>query len=310
MKDANHSLTFTAPIGASAHAEAEQCSQHHTEPEKVRQVYLNTLAVNAVKFYLSCMGIETEQKTTASCDRVMQTLLDTADLVISGVGVVECRPVLPDASVLSIPPDVWSDRVGYLAVQFDSSLRTATVLGFTPTVGAGEVPLNQLRSLDDFLEYIETLRSKVPLHQWVQNFFSVGWQALEELISTPQPLALGFRNESNQSEATVRRAKLLDLGLQLGQQKAALLVAVTPDGSEMEKTLAISIQLHPVAEGSFLPPDVELKLLAATGEVLQEVRSRPQDNYIQLKRFWGTNGEQFAVQVGMGDAKITENFVI
>lgn len=310
MNGTNYSLTFTTPLGASVHAHAEQFCKQQTNPEKVRQIYLNTLAVYAVKFYLSCMGVETEQKTAASSDRVMQTLLDVADLVIPGVGVVECRPVLQGSSAMTIPPEVWSDRIGYIAVQFEPSLSTATLLGFTPKPRTGEIALEHLRSLDDFLEYIDRLKSHVPLHQWVEKNFSAGWQALEELISTPQPLALGFRNDSTLSETTVKRAKLLDLGLQLGQRAVALLVAITPETSEGDETLGISIQLHPVTGEPYLPEAMELKLLSSTGEVLQDVRSRQQDNYIQLKRFWGTTGEQFAIQVAIGEVRITETFVI
>ncbi|UIE38127.1 DUF1822 family protein [Leptodesmis sichuanensis] len=307
MTGTNHSQKFTAPLGASAHAQAEQFCQQQTDPEKVRQVYLNTLAVYAVKFYLSCMGLETEPKATASHDYVMQTLMDVADLIISGVGTVECRPVLPGASTMQIPPEVWSDRIGYIAVQLDPTLSTATLLGFTPKAGTGEVLLNCLRSLDEFLVHIRQFQVDVPLHQWLHNFFSAGWQTLEELIRTPQPLALSFRSESSLPESTVKRAKLLNLGLQLGQRSVALLVAVAP---KSEATLEISVQLHPVAGEPYLPPELELKLLSSTGDILQEVRSRPQDNYIQLKRFWGHTGEQFAIQVGMGEVRITETFVV
>ncbi len=307
MNGINHSQLFTAPLGASAHAQAEQFCQQQSDAEKVQQVYLNTLAVQAVKFYLSCMGWETESKTAASGDRVMQTLLDVADLTISGVGTVECRPVLPGASTMQIPPEVWSDRIGYIAVQFEPSLRTATLLGFTPSAGTGEISLDQLRSLDEFLAHIQQFQANVPLHQWLQNFFSTGWQALEDLIHAPQPLVLSFRSESGSPENTVRRAKLLDVGLQLGQRSVALLVAVTP---QAEETLGISVQLHPVVGEPYLPPALELKLLDSTGEILQDVRSRHQDHYIQLRRFWGNTGEQFAIQVGMGEVRITETFVI
>jgi hypothetical protein len=45
------------------------------------------------------------------------------------------------------------------------------------------------------------------------------------------------------------------------------------------------------------------------GETLQEVRSRSQDNYIQLKQFRGLAGECFNIQVAFGDASVTEKFV-
>ncbi|NJP12474.1 MAG: DUF1822 family protein [Leptolyngbyaceae cyanobacterium RU_5_1] len=315
MNGFNHSSTFTAPLGASVHRRAQQFCNQHSDRQKAQQVYLNTLAVCAVQFYLRCMEIETEQDTSDSWNPVMQALMDVADLTIPGVGKVECRPVWPDASVMQIPPEDWAERIGYVAVQLEPSLRHATVLGFALSAGTGEVPIHELRSLDDFLNHLQQLQSRVSLSQWLQGMVAAGWRSLDDLIGIPQPLILSFRNDAALSEITVRRAKLLNLGLQFEQQAVVLLVAVTPD---IEPMLGISIQLHPAAGETYLPVDLSLKLLTETGAVLQQVRSRSvcpgelrsQDNYIQLKRFRGTAGERFDVQIAINDTKITESFTI
>jgi hypothetical protein len=302
------SLEFTAPLGASVRQQAEQFSQQHANPQKAHQVYLNTLAVSAVDFYLRCMGIEADWSTSQSWNPVLQALMDVADLTLPGLGQVECRPVLPGDLVMQVPLEVCADRIGYIAVRLEPSFRSATLLGFTPSVGVDDVPIQHLRSLDEFLSYLRQLqpeKSWTKLSQWLQGTVETGWRSLDQLIGTTQPLALSFRSDLRANEATVQQAKLLDLGLQLGQESVVLLVAIT---QEAEQKIGISIQVHPVPGTPYLPADLRLCLQLETGEALQEVRSRSQDNYIKLKHFRGLPGERFEIQMTLGDVKMTESF--
>ena len=75
-----------------------------------------------------------------------------------------------------------------------------------------------------------------------------------------------------------------------------------------EGKLAILIQLHPGGGARCLPPNLKLILLSKAGKILQEVQSRTQDNYIQLKPFKGEEGKRFQIQVSLGSLSITENF--
>lgn len=313
MKYLSDSSTFTVPLSTSAHARAEQFCRQQSNSEKVKQVYLNTLAVSAVNFYLRCMGIETDWDASYSCNPVMYSLMDIADLEVKNRGKLECVPVLPPNQIVCIPPEVWSDRIGYVAVELDSSLQRATLLGFTETVPkSGELAINQLRSLEDLLEHLrqseqpEPIQTRVNLSQWFKNLFETDWQPFETLFGT-ENLAFSFRSDFQLSEATIRRAKLIDLGLQLGRQSLVMLVAITP---EADQKVGILVQVHPIAGENFLPANIKLALLSISGETLQEVQSRSQDNYIQLKRFRGLSGEGFNIQITLDNATMTETFVI
>lgn len=310
MMKLSEPLSFTVPLSTSAHRLAEQFRRRQSNQKKAKQVYLNTLAVSAVKFYLRCMEIETEWEASQSWNPVMQTLMDVADLSVTGLGFLECRPVLPETQVVHIPPEVWSDRIGYVAVQLDQSLREATLLGFTKTAPcSGELSISQLLRLEDLLEHLRQIRQLesvemgVNLSQWFQNIFEAGWQSLEALLGTNN-LALSLRSDS-QFSVGVKGAKLIDLGLRLGSQSVALLVAITPEANQK---VGILVQVHPVG-GGYLPPNLRLSLLSESA-VLQEVQSRTQDNYIQLKRFRGNPGECFNIQVAFGEVTVTETFVI
>jgi hypothetical protein len=307
-------LKFTVPLSSSAHRLAKQFYRQQSEQKKAKQVYLNTLAVSAVKFYLRCMGIEANWEASWSWNPIMQTLIDVADLEIPKLGKLECRPVLLQEQVIRIPPEVGLDRIGYLAVRLDQSLQEATLLGFVNTVPeSGELEVNQLRSLADLLEHLHQIRAstvklQVNLRQWFENIFADGWQSLEALLATDQKnLAFGFRGDSPLGEASVKGAKLINLGLQLESQSVALLVAIA---SEAEQKVDIIVQVHPVGEATYLPLGLKLSLLSESKETLQTVQSRSQDDYIQLKRFWGSPGEGFSIQVTFGEASVTENFII
>jgi len=87
-------------------------------------------------------------------------------------------------------------------------------------------------------------------------------------------------------------------------ESVALLIAITP---EVEQKVGILVQVHPTGENLATQPQTRFALGIG---VIQEVQSRTQDNYIQLKRFQGNPRECFNIQVAFGEARVTENFVI
>ena len=148
---------------------------------------------------------------------------------------------------------------------------------------------------------IATQKSTTKLSQWLQNVFDETWQTIDSLINPEANLVYGLRNANQE----VKRAKFIDLGMQFGKQQLTLLVKIK---SEPQENLSVSIQLHPSSEERHLPPNLKLILLSKAGKNLQEVQSRTQDNYIQLKPFKGEKGKRFQIQVSLGSLSTTENF--
>jgi len=139
------------------------------------------------------------------------------------------------------------------------------------------------------------------LTQWLQGTFDEGWQAIDQLINLDVYLSLSTRS----LESGAKRGKLINLGVQLSQQTVALLVNVTP---ETEGKLGVLVQLHPTGEARYLSPNLILSLRSQEGQMLQEVTSRSQDNYIQLKPFKGRSGTRFSVAIHLGNETVEENF--
>ncbi|HEY9834299.1 MAG TPA: DUF1822 family protein [Stenomitos sp.] len=207
MNQTAESLTFKVLLSFEAHALAEQQRRQHTQPQKAKQVYLNSLARYAVDFYCRCMGLETELEASESHHPFMQKFMDVADLNVKHLGKLECRPVLPESKVFEVPPEAWDNRIGYVAVQLNSSLKEAILLGFVPSVAhqQGIIPLSELRSLADFPAYLSEFSQApepaaphvVNLHNWLEGSVEVGWQTIDQLFTTRQAsLASAFRSRT------------------------------------------------------------------------------------------------------------------
>lgn len=144
------------------------------------------------------------------------------------------------------------------------------------------------------------------LSQWLQQNFTeaaeAGWLALDAILSDRQlALAYSFRKET-QLQERVKKIDLTPEGKAIG-----ILVTVAP---EEEQKVQVRVQVHPTGQEPYLPHHLSLTLLSNSGEILQEVQSRSQDNYIKLKSFRLMAGTGFIMKVALGEASITENFEV
>lgn len=272
----------------------------------------------AVNDYLQLMGIPTNLNSGDCWNPVVRLFDDVADLEVEQIGRLECRVIKASEPICYVPPEVWSDRVGYVVVQLDEQNQEATILGFVKQVVGLKLDINSLQPLEDLLVHLSQLAAAVAfdyahtvnLSQWLQNMFEQSWQTVESVLN---PLTFSFRKanhegnvDSEYREPDVRRAKLIDLGMQLSGHSIALVVELKPES--FGKT-GILLQLHPAGSQIFLPPLVQLIVLDETGAIFLEAKSRRADNYIQLQ-FSGTAKERFSVKVALGEVSITESFVI
>jgi hypothetical protein len=317
MMNSRQGLTFAVPLTLEAHRIAQQFYKQQIDSNKAKQVYLNTLAVYAVNFYLKCLGIETGWEASNSWNPAMQTLANIADLEVKNLGKLECRLVLPDEKVCHIPLEVLEDRIGYVAVQCDRSLTEATLLGFVSTVTEEKLPISQLKSLEDLPEYLsqlkptQSVKEPIQLSQWLQNIFNTGWETVEALFDPPQAeLAFHFRNPHPTKTSTsenlisgIRRGKLLDLERK-GQQVALFIELEPLVDSEMD----ISVGVYPMGSEIYLPQDLQLMVLDDKGKAVMQAQARSTET-IQLK-FSGELGESFGIKIALSDFSITEVFLI
>lgn len=300
------SLTFLVPLSREAHQIADQFRQQQLNPPKAQQVYLNTLSVYAVNFYLKCMGFQPDWNKSDSFDPMMQKFSNTADLNVLNLGKFECRPVCAEEQIVSIPLESMNGRRGYFAVQLNPMLTQAKILGFIQKVVAEEVFLTELKSLDFFLQYASKLENAVQLNQWLKNTFEVGWETIETLFSTPK---IAWRSLNSDALAAVNSdlgvERIKTFNLEPTGDKLGLLVRLQP---KTEVNMGISVELYPANQQVYLPHHLQLMLLDESGKTVMQAEARSSKN-IQLK-FNGESGEIFTVKVVLGNTFIVETFVI
>lgn len=319
---------LTVPLEREAHALARQFAAEQTTLQKGKQIYLNTLAVYAVHSYLKWLEIDTDLSQCDSWHPLKRALFDIADLVLFGIGKLECRPVLPEETAISLPPEVTEDRIGYVAVQFNESLNEGQLLGFIRAVAISDaseqILIAELQPLDDLLDCIpdavvvaqpitSVSQMRVNLSQWLDNTFDTGWQTLETLLKT-QATNLAFSTRSveqlreiytDNPAISVTGAKLIDLGMQLANQQVALIIKIVP---KSEQEVDIRFRVCPASGQIYLPPNLQLIVWDESGTSLQ-AQSRSIDNWIQVE-FSGELGESFSAKVTLGDVSVTQNFVV
>ncbi|MEA5570510.1 DUF1822 family protein [Calothrix sp. UHCC 0171] len=141
------------------------------------------------------------------------------------------------------------------------------------------------------------------ISQWLQNTFEESWQSLDNLLGTNASLGFSFRNAGEESDAIIKRAKSLNLP----NTEVILIMGLD---TETDDRIGIRIQLRSRSQDEYLPTGITLKLLSASGKIIQSIQSRSQDNIIQLKRFKSPVGTQFSVQIEIDDFVMIENFTI
>jgi hypothetical protein len=146
------------------------------------------------------------------------------------------------------------------------------------------------------------------LSRWLQNAFEAGWLAIEELLSANPTPEFAFNLRRDDTSEPVRRVKRLEL---TDAVAVLLLVLLEPEADGR-----IGVRARVLAEPGtanlsqrYLPEYLSLSLLTMSGEVLQSVQTRNQDNSIQLRRFRCPVGMQFRLQVAIADSVISEDFV-
>lgn len=321
---------IVVPITTASRRVAQRFAQQCSTPEKADQVRQNTLAVCAVNDYLQLLSIPTDLDSGDSWNPIMRLVTNVADLELPSVGTLSCRPVAADSDTCHIPPEEWHDRAGYIAVGLDEENYRATLLGFSAAVPQAEyVPIGSFDSIETLIDRVHQLRpsqssvqsSSRPLAneqlndgppalnrigQWVDGIITNGWRTAAEIIN-PTDLTLSFRTSVDQAlpdidtpttVSDISRAKIVDLGMQLGQSiRAALVVYIT---QAADRRTSVILQVCPLGERPYLAEGIELNVLDDSGAVYLEARSRAIDNYIQL-RFMGQPGEQFGVCISLGE---------
>ena len=145
------------------HDRAYELAERQTTPEKILQVYVNAIAVQAASTYLGWLNFDTDLDGCDSLSPVMATIGDYADLYLPKLGgTIECRLVDRHAKSVSLPSQAVADRLGCYVLQIDGDLADiediseVKIIGFTSEL-ATEINLSSLQPLEEAIGYLEKL---------------------------------------------------------------------------------------------------------------------------------------------------------
>lgn len=313
------------PLTTEAHEIALRFAAEQLTVARGKKIYLNTLAVYAVHYYLEWSEIETDLNSGDSWHPALHCLFDTADLVVPKVGKLECRIIEPGEIEIDLPSEVVQNRAGYIVVQFNEYFNQVQLVGFikaSALANPDHIVIAALEPIDSLVSYLRNYLipkeselsfppTAVRLTQWLSNIFEDGWQAMSSLLATNMAFHtrntdLILVNESISQEAGVSGGKLIDLGIEIYQHPVALVLRFTPVSAQEVNVL---VQVLPSRGQRILPENLRLTVSDEVGANSRDAFARKTDNWIRLE-FDGEPGERFSVEVALGEASVTEYFLI
>ncbi len=290
---------ITIALSHTIHELAKSFAAQQLTLAKGRQVYLNTLAIYAVHTYLQWLNIDTDIDQSDSWQSNTQILFNATDLVLPGIGRLECCTVLAGETIAALPWDVHSDSIGFVVVQVDQQPNQAALLGFLPlnpaTIPPSEISLADLRSLDDLILHLDWIESGrlIRLRQWLENTVELGWQ---------EPVTRSVPSRSA-TEQPISRMKQIELDEQAIDLQIQILTTKTQD-------LNVSVRLSVPQEDTdaYLPEGLQLLILDDTGATLMQKQANAVNRWLEQK-IVRKAGEQFGITIKLGETTVTENFM-
>ncbi|MCC0178947.1 DUF1822 family protein [Waterburya agarophytonicola K14] len=305
---------FQTIIPLKTRVKAERFSRYQYQRDKAKQVYLNTLAVSAVNSYLNSLGWSTNLEDSDSWNPILQTMMNVADLQVPNYGKLECRFVLAGDDAVTIPPEVWFERIGYVIVELEESLNRSTIIGFARKVNQTSLPLNQLESLTEFPGYLSQQQPVAPIQpitidRWFKGGEDKDWQEIEKFF--PSTLALNFRSPQKAADriedrlsSRINRVKPIPF-LGYDDLAIALVLNIQP---KSEEEFDISLMVCNSELKDLLPKGLEVIIL--DGDSCPVMIAQTKETKTIEFCFSGTLGESFTVELTLDEQIIIESFII
>jgi Protein of unknown function (DUF1822) len=322
----NYRSNLKIDLDRIAHATAAKFASQHRSISKGRSVYLNTLAVCAVRQYLSVtcqLDLELEQGDSWQIG--MQSILNVADLVIPNVGKIECLLVLPTTTEIQISADL-DERIGYVIVQFSDDLTSVELRGFIDSAQprlhqqstGAIIALNsaEIQSIESLLELIYD-KQVYNLQEFLAGILGTGWEPIcqqraAQIDATEREFAL--RNTLNLANNTnydsirdFTASKMINLRAKIANIPLLMMIglSIEPDDGRVK----VRIRIHAAGGIPMLPADLKLTLQADNGQFLSEIQYPEAMNFIQLQSFKLHPGTQFKIRVALDNCSFTESFI-
>lgn len=323
MKTTNRFLTIPL-TQADLNTAQKIANQYSKMPKKQAKVLENILAVCAVKNYLQVLDIPIDINKSYSFNLVYQLIENVADLYLTEIGHLECRPVKPNQNFCYIPAETWGNRIGYIAVELAPNYSQAKLLGFIDKVTTENLPIEDLNPLDYLLETITEIELAKEETSVVVTLVPV--EAMTSIVEVPMiksktTLVSETISQMRIKESVINVASWLDGKLdELSDSLSWLLFPLTELATPAFRSQPIlQILIDELRNQGVLIPDTEMGNLPnlKIGELALKLYALPwllKDKEWSLLLILGTSDEQplpFGLKLTVEDAnKILSEQVI
>jgi Protein of unknown function (DUF1822) len=295
-------LTIPFPVTASFRQQARAYALQYFTQDTHERTYLNTLAVLVADAYFRLLNFQTNLTKAERWNASRRLWSEANELELVGLGNLECRVITAGQQTLILPPETWSDRIGYLFVEIASSEKVATLIGFLPafdpdTFGE-EVAIANLKSMDEMIDYlaqqeasshsqtgeVDNLRLEFAakkityLRNWLNNVYEPDWEPVTR----------------NLSAATCKKK------IQLVGQIFEMQLSVSQSNG------AIDVRVIVQRESGFLPIGMQVSV-PDESDIYTAIVNAPGE-FIDIPLEFSP-GEEFWVELRMGETCIREYFI-
>lgn len=303
MNNLTKTLTFSMPLTYSLLEQGKKLSATQINPTKQRQIFLNYLAVQVVHYYCQCLGIETQCfNLDDSWELLNQSVLDQAELSFPTGDKLECRPILPHQTEISLPLEVQTNRVGYLLIEIDEQQRKGTILGFMFSDEVQTLHRSKMQSLDCFLEYCQRFILN-PIDYLTQLFqLTPEWLNPEEvLVPDYRRLkhlsgdSIGLKQEKGRK---IEKAQIIAIN----KRRLALIVHLIWESIHQ---IHLKARIQPIDSQKSLPLNLQIALIDSENRVLTQKIADEGDNCLRLVHDLPQN-HQLNIQIQSGEEQKTQ----
>ncbi|BCL35249.1 DUF1822 family protein [Nostoc sp. MS1] len=244
---------ITIAITAADRQQAYEFAQQQLTQERSQQVYCNTLAVLVTQRFLQMLGIDTDLTASHSWNPLEQQLENIADLYIPSLqSFLECRCLSKSDRKCYIPPEVWSERLGYVMIDLDEPYKEAQVVGFVESVCVAELPRSYFQTLDVLLECLTSSpqpQAMVQLSHWLKHTFEYDWRPPKnwpKFMKEFEPQRSDFLIRQQVEQLYYRQSNHGVLPNHLNLQEALVnLIQTTPDDEIRWQSAELLWELNP-----------------------------------------------------------------
>jgi hypothetical protein len=294
------------PLTSAAHTIALQFAAEQDNPIKGKQVYLNTLAVIAVQKCLSWVGVESNFAISDCFNPSKRAIFDVADLSLLPGGerpIIECRPVLPNQTQVTIPPESIEDRLGCVAVEFYPHMNNVKMRGFKEFKEFEEIEEKKIaiESFDRFARIFDCLPDINYILPETGLYGDDSWKLPEE-FGLKQPIYANNHTSENEINWKIKEFYFNNTSI---NEKIVLMIGCP---SKIHENSSIKIVLRPSSKDRDLPRNLSMIIESKSG-ILQSIDSKLQSKLTSAINI-STAGAFFSIKLKYENQVFGENFVV